>query len=138
MSASKIADYHGLLPGNVLMTADVTSAYLQAEITGTKTWVELPIGRWPDNWFHPPKCGRSGAQSAATDIAAGDPREAKYRRPVVPLEMALYGHPDAGGIWEQHFDAKVKKFDFHRASDRGLEWMLLESQAEVLPRRLCG
>ena len=51
MSASKIADYHGLLPGNVLMTADVTSAYLQAEITGTKTWVELPPGRWPDAWF---------------------------------------------------------------------------------------
>ena len=33
MSASKVADFHGLLPGNVLMIADVTSAYLQAEIS---------------------------------------------------------------------------------------------------------
>ena len=40
MSASNVADYHGLLPGNVLMTADVTSAYPQAEISGTETWVE--------------------------------------------------------------------------------------------------
>ena len=49
MSASKVADFHGLLPGNVLMTADVMSAYLQAEISGTPTWVELPPNRWPES-----------------------------------------------------------------------------------------
>jgi hypothetical protein len=110
MSASKIADYHGLLPGNVLMTAGVTSAYCQAKITGTKTWVELPPGRWRDSWF---KSTLRGAE-----------RQPKYRRPVVPLEMALYGHPDSGGIWEQHFDSKVKQFGFNRASEvwNGCYW----------------
>ena len=124
MSASKIADYHGLLPGDVLMTADVTSAYLQAEITGTETWVELPIGRWPDSWFHRPEQGKSGAERTATRPDNEGDRAAKFRRPVVPLEMAVYGNPDAGGIWEKHVDAKVKKFGFDRASEawNGCYW----------------
>ena len=38
--------------------------------------------------------------------------------------MALYGHPDSGGIWEQHFDSKVKQFGFDRASEvwNGCYW----------------
>ena len=76
-----------MLPGNVLMTADVTSAYLQAKITGTETWVELPIGRWPDSWFHRPKQGRGGAERTATRPDDEGDRAAKFRRPVVPLEI---------------------------------------------------
>jgi len=72
--------------------------------------VELPPGRWPDAWFR--------------NAQRGGERQAKYRRPVVPLEMALYGHPDSGGIWEQHFDSKVKQFGFDRASEiwNGCYW----------------
>ena len=76
MAASKFADYHGSLPGNKLEQADVTSAYLQAKLKGQRTMVEIPKHRWPKEWI------------------------GKYRRPVCPLVMALYGHPEAGGCWE--------------------------------------
>ncbi|CAE7555766.1 GIP, partial [Symbiodinium pilosum] len=31
-----------------------------------------------------------------------------YRDPVCPLRLALYGHPDAGGIWEKHCETQLK------------------------------
>ena len=57
------------------MQADAEQAYIQAELRGTETWVELPKEAWLKSW--------SG-----------------MLRPVCPLKLALYGHPDAGGHWE--------------------------------------
>ena len=28
---------------------------------------------------------------------------------MVPMLLALYGHPDSGGIWEQHLNSRVEK-----------------------------
>ena len=36
----------------------------------------------------------------------------KYDNPVVPLVLALYGHPDAGGLWERHCETHLKKVGF--------------------------
>ena len=30
------------------------------------------------------------------------------KRPVCLLQKSLYGHPESGGHWEQHFEAAVK------------------------------
>eukprot|EP00435_Cladocopium_sp_Y103_P056564 s370_g19.t1 len=79
----------GCLPGNDVKLADAIQAYIQAKLTGPPCWVELPEDAWPD------------------DI---DFR--KFRRPVVLLVKALYGHPDSGTMWEQHCDRKVKELDF--------------------------
>ena len=48
--------------------ADAIKAYVQAKLTGPKSWVSLPQEYWPAH-FH------------------------NIRDPVVPLEYALYGHP---------------------------------------------
>ena len=101
MAASKYADWHGLLPGHKQEIADVTSAYLQAFLMGRRTWVEIPRHRWPPEWFD----------------ANGVPL---YWRPVCPLVMALYGHPEAGGYWEQHCETNVIAAGFRRASE---EWL---------------
>ena len=96
MAASKFADFHGCLPGHDIQTADVTSAYLQAFLKSpSPTWVELPKHRWPSHWH------------------------GKYYRPVVPLLMALYGHPEAGGYWEQHCEEQVLEAGFSLACE---EW----------------
>eukprot|EP00434_Breviolum_minutum_P033236 symbB.v1.2.029410.t1/scaffold3211.1/size107887/2 len=42
-----------------------------------------------------------------------------YRRPVVRLRKALYGHPDLGNMWEQHCDKAVKEVGFVAV---GPEW----------------
>ena len=39
----------------------------------------------------------------------GDPRWDKIHDPVVPLAMALYGHPDAGGYWGKRCDNMLKE-----------------------------
>ena len=67
---------------------DAESAFLQASINkpGRPTmWVRLPRMWWPAEWF---------------DAQTGAPR---FRDPVVQLERALYGHPEASALWEEHF-----------------------------------
>ena len=62
-------------------------AYVQAPMRGDPTWVRLPPEQWPAAW--------KGT-----------------RDPVCPLRLALYGHPDAGGYWEQHSQEKLKAIGF--------------------------
>ena len=69
--------------------ADAIHEYIQAILTGPPCWVELPEDAWPD------------------DI---DFR--KFRRPVVRLVKALYGHPDSGTMREQHCDRNVEELNF--------------------------
>ena len=71
----------GLQTGYKVKRNDAHQAYLQAYLESdgdTITYVRLPKNRWPKSW-------------------AG-----KYRDPVVPLILALYGHPESGGHWEAH------------------------------------
>ena len=87
--ASRWADFYGCLPGYSVKLADAIQAYIQAKLTGPPCWVELPEDAWPDNVNF-----------------------RKFRRPVVRLVKALYGHPDSGTMWEQHCDQKVRELDF--------------------------
>ena len=77
MSAVKICDWYGLLKDHDAEQADAEMAYINAKLQGPKTYVRLPRGRLP-------------------------PQFSGLRDPVFPLLLALYGHPDSGGFWEQH------------------------------------
>ena len=90
--ASKCADFTGCLPGNDVEQADAEQAYIQAELKGTETWVQLPPERVPPEWAH-------------------------LDRPVVRLRRALYGHPDAGTYWEQKCDAHCQSVGFEPIPD---------------------
>ena len=94
--ASRWADFYGCIPGHNVKLADAIQAYIQARLTGPPCWVELPEDAWPDD----------------IDIR-------KFRRPVVRLVKALYGHPDAGTMWEQHCDKHVREVGFMPV---GEEW----------------
>ena len=50
--------------------------------------MRLPKDRWPPEWH------------------------GKYVDPVVRLVLALYGHPDAGGFWEQHCERALKSVGY--------------------------
>ena len=94
--ASRWADFFGCLPGHSVKLADAIQAYIQAKLKGPLCWVELPTDAWPPEiqyW--------------------------KFRRPVVRLDKALYGHPDSGTMWEQHCDKKVQEIGFKPI---GEEW----------------
>lgn len=76
---------YGSLPGHRCTAADAVKAYVQALLSSKyKTWIELPPELRPKHW-----------------------RE-KFLKPVVLLVKALYGHPDAGGLWEQHLKKIIK------------------------------
>ena len=70
-----------------LEVSDGEPAYTQALLGGTKTWIRLPRDQWPKEWE-------------------------TLQDPVCPLILALYGNPDAGGFWEQHCEAQLKKVGF--------------------------
>ena len=100
MEAAKAADVYGLLQNHASETSDAEMAYTQARLkTNLKqddgsviqliTWVRVPQNRWPPEWH------KKG-----------------YKDPVVKLVLALYGHPDAGGCWEQHCNSEMKKVGF--------------------------
>ena len=96
IEGAKIVDLFGLQPGNIIQTADADQAYIQAKIKDytlekeaeeggkrrqvyCETWITLPDDYVPEEW-----------------------RKRGIVNPVVRLLQALYGHPDAGGFWEQH------------------------------------
>ncbi|CAE6936887.1 GIP [Symbiodinium sp. CCMP2592] len=93
MEAGKAADAFGLLPGHEIQVADGESAYTQAKLGGPATWVRLPRDRWLPEWH------------------------GKYHDPVVRLVLALYGHPDAGGFWEQHCEKALRSVGFEQCPD---------------------
>ena len=98
MEASKSADFYGCLPGYACHQSDAEQAYTQALMQGTETWVSLPKDKWPDHF-------------------------AGIHNPVVPLWLALYGHPHAGNYWEDHCDKNVKAAGFVRITDwRSCYW----------------
>ena len=76
---------YGSLPGNRVTAADAVKAYVQALLSSKyKTWIELPPELRPKYW------------------------KQQFVKPVVLLIKALYGHPDAGGLWEQHLKVIIK------------------------------
>ena len=111
LEGSKAVDAFGRLPGHVIEQADASAAYTQALMgtttpgakeaqeeayqVKTQTWVRLPEEARPklpngtDKWW-----------------AEG------IRDPVVPMQKALYGHPDAGGYWERHCEAHLRTCGF--------------------------
>eukprot|EP00435_Cladocopium_sp_Y103_P040886 s2774_g11.t1 len=77
---------YGSLPGNRATAADAVKAYVQALLSSKyKTWTELPPELRPKYW------------------------KQQFVRPVVLLIKALCGHPDAGGLWEQHLQEIIHK-----------------------------
>ena len=87
MEAAKAIDFMSLLDGFDAEQSDATQAYTQAELKGTPTYVRLPRHEWPESW-------------------------SKMKDPVVPLRLALYGHPDAGGYWEKHCETALHELGF--------------------------
>ena len=77
MEAGKMCDMWGCLPGHKCESSDGTQAYTQSNLGGSKkTFIRIPKHRW---------------EGKLLDMEED---------PLVPLERALYGHPDAGGYWE--------------------------------------
>eukprot|EP00971_Amphidinium_carterae_P116855 2314279-Amphidinium_carterae.1 len=112
MAAARLAMGLGASRKHKLTLRDVSQAYLQAflEAPGrVSTWASLPKSWWPPSWFD---------------------REGKplYEQPVVLLEKALYGHPEAGALWEQALSAHLVK--------RG--WKKVDAVAGVWTRPIPG
>ena len=85
MEAAKLLDAFGSQPGFSKAQADAIQAYIQSIFTGVPTWLSLPRNRWPEHWSK------------------------EFWQPMVPLVLALYGHPDSGGIWENHLNSRIGK-----------------------------
>ena len=84
MEAGKIEDVFGSQPEYSKQQGDAKQAYTQALFDGIETWVRLPRNRWPKEW-------------------------AGMSDPVCPLRLALYGHPDSGGLWKRHCQQELEK-----------------------------
>ena len=83
MEAAKCIDCYGCWPGHVTQQADAEQVYVQADLKGTPTCVQLPDEAWDY-------------------IPNGQTLRKQFDRPVVRLKKAFYGHPDAGTMWEEH------------------------------------
>ena len=87
--------------------ADAGQAYIQATLRGTPCWIEL-----------------------LADAVLEDDKERwnQFKRPVVRLVMALYGHSDAGTFWERHCDESVHSMGFQPV---GEEWPSVYTHLEL-------
>ena len=89
MEAGKALDAYGSMPGNWTSQGDGKQAYTQALMQGILTWIRLPRNRWPKEWI------------------------GVFKDPVVLLVLALYGHPDSGGLWQRHCEKALYAVGFH-------------------------
>ena len=108
MEAGKAVDAYGSQPGYITQQNDGVQAYTQALMQGVETWVELPVDRWPKEWH------------------------GKYIRPVVLLVIALYGHPDSGGLWEQHCEAMLLLVGFIMPDPEGWPSVFFHPELKLL------
>ena len=50
MEAGKVADWYACQKGHIGTQADAIQAYVQADLQGKTTWVNLPDVAWPAEW----------------------------------------------------------------------------------------
>ena len=89
MEAGKALDAYGAMPGSKATQGDGKQAYTQALMQGILTWIRLPRNRWPTEWI------------------------GVFKDQVVLLILALYGHPDSGGLWQRHCEKALYAVGFH-------------------------
>ena len=80
--------------------ADAAQAYIQATLRGTPGWIDEAV---PED---------------------DNKRWNQFKRPV----KALYGHPDAGTVWEQRCDELVRAMGFQPV---GEEWPSVYTHPEL-------
>ncbi|CAK0811802.1 unnamed protein product [Prorocentrum cordatum] len=86
-TASQCAPAAAAVTGKEATLRDVEQAFLQGLIDTpgwVPTWTELPREWWPDEWF-----------------VHGDRTRPRFHRPARKFRRTLYGHPEAGAIWEK-------------------------------------
>ena len=112
LEGSKAVDAYGRLPGHTIEQADASAAYTQA-LMGTST-PGKGSGALTDNnqvttttWVRLPNEARPKLHNGTDKWWAEGIRD-----PVVPMQKAVYGHPDAGGYWEKHCEAHLRKCGF--------------------------
>ncbi len=93
VEAAKARDAMGSRRGYNVKTGDARRAYTQSFLRGCVTWVALPTERWPKAWV------------------------GKYKNPICPLHLSLYGHPDAGGYWEKDCESRIKSLGFEKVAE---------------------
>ena len=87
MTAAKVTNIISRLPGCAGQAADAVSAYTQVKMEDAPSMLKIPKSECPDIWILLPKHTWSIMED-----------------PVVPLERNLYGHPQAGLLWERQFE----------------------------------
>ena len=90
IEAARAVDAYSCIGNHIAEQSDVTSAYNQAFLQGTETWVSLPADRWPESW------------------------KGRYKAPVVKLVLNIYGHPEAGKTWEDAFEKHATECGFEK------------------------
>ena len=95
MEDSRAIDAHGLKPGYNVWVSDADSAYLQAWLgSPVEVWAEIPEEYWLPEW------------------------KGKYYNPVCRLMLALYGHEDSGGYWEEKSFGDIVKCGWEKVPGR--------------------
>ena len=98
---------YAALMGFEISSRDAKSAYLQSPLQrpgGPQTWIALPKAYWDESWV------------------------GKYKRPMVRLDLSLYGHPDAGERWDEQMGGCMIKDEYIRAP----QW------PSIFKREKCG
>ena len=109
MEDSRTIDAHGLKPGYNTWVSDADSAYLQAWL-GSKcaVWAEIPEEYWLPEWY------------------------GKYEHPICLLVLALYGHEDSGGYWEEKSYGDVAKCGWEKIPGRRGVFMKTKENATLM------
>ena len=104
---AKIADIYSCFPDNTVEGRDVEQAYLQAQLQGPPTYIQLPVELW-------------------------DETMKKMRCPVFKLEKALYGHKHSGVWWQEFCQEQCEKAGFRLFSPQNWPCVYWNDERKLL------
>ena len=102
MEASRFCDFYGRCFGNVIDQADAVQAYTQSELPPGTTYIKLP-GRY---------------RKELLELGLIEDDNDMY---VIPLDKALYGHPQSGAHWEEKCEKAISALGFQKIGECS-EW----------------
>jgi hypothetical protein len=112
LESGRLVDAYGASEGCSSQTADAIQAYLQSEMQGDQCWITLPKEAEPGEVWGP-------QHYEATALKEIVELWKTIADPVMPMERALYGHPDSVTFWEEFCNKSTRKVGF---KDLGHDW----------------
>ena len=123
MKAAKVMENISRLRRCAAQAADAVSAYTHVKMEDAPKLLKIPKSECPDIWIRLPRHKWPKSWFSMED-------------PVVPVKRNLYGHPQAGLLWERQFEKVLLEHGWGKVAN--WEWFGCQPSKRTIHVTVCG